>query len=119
MALGRLCWEDNRLYVEEMRAVMGEVGKTAEGLDAIEEVQPTIFDELNNDLQDRIYDFLDELGVDDRVAHFEKAYLVEYKNKTDIGFLNTLKTLITDKDKPEEKSTPKPDQKQQQQQRKK
>jgi len=105
--------EDNRLYVEEMRAVMGEVGKTAEGADAIEEVQPTLFDELNNDLQDRIYDFLDELGVDDRVAHFAKAYVVEYKNRTDIGFLNTLKTLMTEKDKSEEKPTPKPAQQQQ------
>jgi len=107
--------EDNRLYVEEMRTVIGETGKNAQGNDAIEDVNPTIFDELNNDLQDRIYDFLDELSVDDRVAHYAKAYVVEYKNKTDIGFLNNLKTLMTEpaKEKAEEKPAPKQAQQQQ------
>jgi len=87
--------KDNRLYISDMAINKGEVATTedAEGAEGAP-LAMVPFETLSDDLQDRLYDFLDEIGVDDQLAHFVKQHLVEAEVKQASGFLQDLKDLM-------------------------
>jgi len=76
---------DNRLYLDEM--VVQKEGE--------QEASFCIFDDLSDEIQDRIYDYLDSLGVDDKLALFVKQHVVRKKSESDVNFLKKFKQLIT------------------------
>jgi hypothetical protein len=106
---------DDRLYVNEMLTLVGtpkdlrplpvaqtkpqeqaqsqEQAKT-QPKEPEDEGSMVVFDDLSTAMQDRIYDYLDELGVDDRMAHFIKVTVARERKESDIAFLNTFKEII-------------------------
>jgi len=81
---------DDRFYVNEMTC---EAAEMKEG--KVEDKKSLVtFDDLSDAIQDRIYDYLDELGVDDRMAHYVKTTVAREKKETDISFLNNLKEML-------------------------
>eukprot|EP01118_Nematostelium_gracile_P016347 TRINITY_DN6748_c0_g1_i1.p1 TRINITY_DN6748_c0_g1~~TRINITY_DN6748_c0_g1_i1.p1 ORF type:complete len:346 (-),score=107.31 TRINITY_DN6748_c0_g1_i1:102-1139(-) len=78
---------DDRLYINEM---LCETGSTLTD----DKKSYCVFDDLSDPMQDRIYDYLDELGVDDRMAHFVKSTVVREKKESDIAFLNNFKEIL-------------------------
>ncbi len=52
------------------------------------------FESLTDELQDRIYDYLDEVAVDDQLAHFVKHYTAECETKSAVKFLENLKDFM-------------------------
>jgi len=76
---------DDRLYIQEM--ICGNGKET-------EESSYVIFEDLSDGMQDRIYDWLDELGLDDRMAHFVKSMVAKEKKDSDITFLNRFKEAL-------------------------
>lgn len=61
---------DNRLYLDEI--VVEKEGD--------EEASFCIFDDLSDEIQDRIYDYLDSLGVDDKLALFVKVMKFDFNS---------------------------------------
>jgi len=82
--------KDNRLYIEDMSI---SHAKTKEEEDE-ESLEALPFETLSDDLQDRIYDLLDEVNVDDQLAHFVKQYCAEAETKSAIKFFENLKGLL-------------------------
>jgi len=82
--------KDNRLYIEDMSI---SHAKTKEEEDE-ESLEALPFETLSDDLQDRIYDLLDEVNVDDQLAHFVKQYSLEAETKSAIKFFENLKGLL-------------------------
>lgn len=76
---------DHRLYVRELDA-------KKEG--AANSSHSTYLSELSGDLQDKVYDFLDNLGVDDNMAFFIKQEVIRDRSRSDIKFLNTFRELL-------------------------
>jgi len=86
---------DDRLYINEMLCESGpEVAANPN-----EKKSYIVFDDLSDPMQDRIYDYLDELGVDDRMAHFVKTTVAREKKENDIAFLNNFKEILKSKKK--------------------
>jgi len=85
--LGGFAGKDNRLYIEDMSIAHGD-----EAPDQSLEALP--FESLSDELQDRIYDFLDEVAVDDQLAHFVKYYTAESETKSAVRFLENLKNFM-------------------------
>jgi len=89
---------DDRLYVNEMVSNVGApkpAPKDEEDEEKqAEDVSMVIFDDLSTVMQDRIYDYLDELGVDDRMAHFVKVTVARERKESDIAFLNNFKEIL-------------------------
>jgi len=79
---------DDRLYVNEMLCE-NDVSVQTE-----EKKSYCVFDDLSDAMQDRIYDYLDELGVDDRMAHFIKTTVAREKKESDIAFLTNFKEIL-------------------------
>jgi len=79
---------DDRLYVNEMLCE-NDVSVVTE-----EKKTYCVFDDLSEAMQDRIYDYLDELGVDDRMAHFIKTTVSREKKESDIAFLTNFKEIL-------------------------
>jgi len=77
---------DDRLYINEM--VCENDLQNGENKSLIH------FDDLSDPMQDRIYDWLDELGLDDRMAHFVKSTVAREKKESDIAFLNHFKEVL-------------------------
>jgi len=76
---------DHRLYVRELEAK--KAGQTGP-------VPSTFLSELSGDLQDKVYDFLDTLGVDDNLAFFVKQEAIKDRTRSDVRFLNTFRELL-------------------------
>jgi len=76
---------DHRLYVRELDAKKQGVESTPHS---------TYLSELSGDLQDKVYDFLDNLGVDDNMAFFIKQEVIRDRSRADIKFLNTFRELL-------------------------
>jgi len=79
---------DDRLYVNEMLC------ENDVSVETEEKKTYCVFDDLSEVMQDRIYDYLDELGVDDRMAHFVKTTVVREKKESDIAFLTNFKEIL-------------------------
>jgi len=79
---------DNRLYVHAMHT---RKESEPESPDTV-----FLFDALEQDEQDKIYDFLDEIYVDDRLAHFVKYSVLESNRREDIRFFESLKSFLED-----------------------
>jgi len=83
--LGGFAGKDNRLYIEDMSiAHQAEKTETVDNASTTNEPTPLEalpFESLSDELQDRIYDFLDEVHVDDQLAHFVKYYTAESETK--------------------------------------
>jgi len=97
--LGGFAGKDNRLYIEDMSITTEEDHKKmAEVTAANQSTAPSVdaipFESLADNLQDRIYDFLDELAVDDQLAHFVKSYTMAAEAQSAVKFLENLKNLI-------------------------
>jgi len=101
--LGGFAGKDNRLYIEDMSLATEEqtkkmaetpVNPLLKESTAPPSVDAIPFESLADNLQDRIYDFLDEIGVDDQLAHFIKVYTVTAEAKTAVKFLENLKEVI-------------------------
>jgi len=88
--LGGFAGKDNRLYIEDMSIAPSaeEATSSEQSLEAIP------FESLSDELQDRIYDYLDEVAVDDQLAHFVKYYTAECETKSAVKFLENLKDLM-------------------------
>ena len=53
--------------------------------------------ELDDELQDSLYDFLEERGIDDKLAEFLHAYM-RYKDKNEyLRWMESMKTYIQKK----------------------
>jgi len=76
---------DNRLYINEIL-----VEKTGD-----KEASHCVFDDLSDEIQDRIYDYLDSLEVDDKLALFVKQIVARKRSESDINFLKKFKQLIS------------------------
>jgi len=81
--------KDNRLYVEDMSVTPIDI--PASETSALEALP---FESLSDDVQDRIYDLLDEFSVDDQLAHFVKWYTMSSEAKSAIKLLENLKDLL-------------------------
>jgi len=79
---------DDRLYINEM--ICDSDIKT----ENLEKKSLLTFDDLSDPMQDRIYDYLDELGLDDRMAHFVKTTVAREKIESDIAFLTNLRDIL-------------------------
>lgn len=88
---------DDRLYINEMLSNVGppkEKKPTPENISEIDDINMVIFDDLSTAMQDRVYDYLDELGVDDKMAHFIKVTVARERKESDIAFLNSFKEIL-------------------------
>jgi len=79
-----LAGEEERLYVEQMR-VHDVNGNT---------VSQTLFDGLSQPVQDKVYDLLDEIGVDDNLAKFVQHAVVDELRNDEVNFLRTFKGML-------------------------
>jgi len=88
--------KDNRLYISDMAIVKDEnpTVPSKEDEDTPPQHPMIPFDSLSDDMQDRLYDFLDEVGVDDRLANFVKNFLIQAEVKQANKFLEELKALM-------------------------
>ena len=78
-----------------MNEILSNPPKKKEGEEVGEDhTSMIVFDDLSVPMQDRIYDYLDELGVDDRMAHFIKVTVARERKESDIEFLNNFKEII-------------------------
>jgi len=80
---------DDRLYVNEMLCDSDIKADTN-----LEKKSYINFDDLSDPMQDRIYDYLDELGVDDRMSHFIKTTVAREKTESDISFLTNFRDIL-------------------------
>jgi len=98
--LGGFAGKDNRLYIEDMSLATEEQTKKMADTNPMKDgiAPPSVdaipFESLADNLQDRIYDFLDEVAVDDQLAHFIKVYTVTAEAKVAVKFLENLKEVI-------------------------
>jgi len=89
----------NRLYIDQMEVIDGAV-EQPKNLEetffnlAHGEVKAYPFDTLTVETQDRIYDLMDKLGLDDQVSHFVKQYVIRKKSQNETLFLNRLRELL-------------------------
>jgi len=81
---------DDRLYINEMLCENDVTGTETPA----DKKTYCVFDDLSDPMQDRIYDYLDELGVDDRMAHFVKTTVAREKKESDIAFLTNFKEIL-------------------------
>ena len=79
-----LAAEEERLYVEQMRV------HDANG----NSVSQTLFDGLSQPVQDKVYDLLDEIGVDDNLAKFVQHAVVDELRADEVNFLRTFKGML-------------------------
>jgi len=92
---------DDRLYINEMLCQTGDVATlnltrnpSPSAVEKDADKTYCVFDDLSDAMQDRIYDYLDELGVDDRMAHFIKTTVMREKKESDIAFLHNFKQIL-------------------------
>lgn len=86
--------KDNRLYINDMGIDKTEPKAVVEDPESEIPQNMVPFETLSDDMQDRLYDFLDEVGVDDQLAHFVKQYLIQAEVKQASNFLEELKNLM-------------------------
>jgi len=82
---------DCRVYVNVLQAVPGVIEKR-ENLDSVPTAE---FDELGQDLQDRLYDLLDEVGVDDKMGSYIRYFCDTYQGKQSIRVLDNLQKILS------------------------
>jgi len=82
---------DSRLYVNQFSAVPKSATENQE------EKMPALalFDRLNQDIQDRIYDLLDEIGIDDRMGEFVRHHTQVSEDLETIETLTNLNKLLS------------------------
>eukprot|EP01115_Flamella_aegyptia_P002754 TRINITY_DN1385_c0_g1_i1.p1 TRINITY_DN1385_c0_g1~~TRINITY_DN1385_c0_g1_i1.p1 ORF type:complete len:152 (+),score=57.64 TRINITY_DN1385_c0_g1_i1:475-930(+) len=78
---------DERLYVTDTATVLGEAEDPP--LNAFS------FEDFSDDFQDRIYDYLDEMCVDDQLAQFARDYCRDYSTISSMHLFDTLKKLFS------------------------
>jgi len=76
--------EDNRLYIDAM-AVQHHGNDNPE---------PVPFNELSPEFQDRVYDYMDTLNLDDKLALFAKQYVGHYSNNNQIELVSSIQKLL-------------------------
>ena len=83
--MGLICMagHNNRLYVEEIR-----MGSAAE-------VPPLSFSSLSEDVQNRLYDFLDSVKIDDRLGFYMRRRYYRSKRIAAHDTLSALAELVT------------------------
>jgi hypothetical protein len=83
---------DNRLYVYSMHVHMG-------ALPLDQPAPSTLFaradmNDMNEETEDRVYDFLESIGITDAVAHFVKSFTVVRQTSDCASVLTQLSTLL-------------------------
>jgi hypothetical protein len=76
--------EDQRLYIDTMQ-IDGKDGQS----------NKMNFDYLSHELQDKVYDLLDGLGIDDNLGKFTQDYVSHVSNVNDLTFLRGVKSLLS------------------------
>jgi len=99
--------ENNRLFVETMatppetRQIPAVEKDSAEkpavevGEEETGDYNVFEFDNMTQQFQDKVYDFLDVLGIDDQLALFVRQYPTRYESKCQIEFLQTIKKFMS------------------------
>jgi len=80
---------DSRLYVNEIQSTTAP--KTEK-----EAIPAAIFEKLSQDIQDRMYDLLDEVGVDDKMGSYIRHFANNYEDSNSISVLENLKKVLSD-----------------------
>jgi hypothetical protein len=65
------------------------------GEEEMEDYNVFEFDNMTQQFQDKVYDFLDVLGIDDQLAQFVRQYPSRYESKSQIEFLQTIKKFMS------------------------
>jgi len=82
---------DCRLYINELQSSTSP--KTDQDKDKF---QPTaIFERLSQDIQDRLYDLLDEVGIDDRLGSYIRYFADTYEDNNTIQVLENMKKIFS------------------------
>jgi hypothetical protein len=55
------------------------------------------FETLSEPMQEKIYDYIEKLGLDEGLAHYVKYAVVKHKSQQDITFLQNLSDLMNQK----------------------
>jgi len=104
-AINAFSGENDRLFIESMamppavtegttEGTTTEGDEVKEGLNLQDDYNVFEFDKMTQSFQDKIYDYLDVVGVDDQLSHFIRQYPVRFENKSQLEFLQNLKKLM-------------------------
>jgi len=111
-ALNAFSGENDRLFVESMatppetpqiptieKASAEKTVAAAKpvelGEEEMEDYNVFEFDNMTQQFQDKVYDFLDVLGIDDQLAQFVRQYPSRYESKSQMEFLQTIKKFMS------------------------
>jgi len=83
---------DCRVYINDVQA-FEKFDPTAES--KILSEPSALFDRLNQDLQDRLYDILDEAGIDDHLGAYVRYFVDTYEDNQSIRVLETMKKIFS------------------------
>jgi len=83
---------DNRVYINSLVSYPGPKKEFKDN----EDLPPTaIFENLNQEVQDRMYDLLDEIGIDDRMGAYLRQYCNRYDERETIEVLSNLQKIFS------------------------
>lgn len=86
---GGFSGRDNRLYISDMGTCEGEAEPS--------EIQLQSFpmNDFSEEMQDKIYDLLDELKLDDKLAAFIRQYVLQNASQSSVQFLQRVRKFMS------------------------
>jgi len=79
---------DCRIYITDISAYEGTAPKNEGGL--------ALFDRLGQDAQDKLYDLLDEVGVDDRMGSYMRFHVDSFEDRSTIEVMQLVQKILKD-----------------------
>jgi len=87
---------DCRVYINTVQAIQGAQPVRTNKLDIEDFVHPSAeFDRLSQDVQDRMYDLLDEIGVDDKMGSYIRYFVDTYETTNTVSVLDNLQKIFS------------------------
>eukprot|EP01114_Cavostelium_apophysatum_P017011 TRINITY_DN495_c0_g1_i1.p1 TRINITY_DN495_c0_g1~~TRINITY_DN495_c0_g1_i1.p1 ORF type:complete len:301 (-),score=80.84 TRINITY_DN495_c0_g1_i1:138-1040(-) len=94
--------EDCRVYVNDLQASTDIKKHMINSRQSEEESkkQPKVlpvatFDKLNQDFQDRVYDLLDEVGIDDKMGSFIRYHADTFEDKQSVEVMENIRKILS------------------------
>lgn len=83
---------DNRIYINQLQALPVTSDKKVE---KIPDLPFSMFEGLSQDIQDRIYDLLDEVGIDDKMGSYIRFYSNTFEDRQSVSVLQNLNKIFS------------------------
>lgn len=83
---------DNRIYINQLQALPLAQGQK---FDKMPDLPFSMFEALSQDIQDRIYDLLDEVGIDDKMGSYIRFYSHTFEDRQSIAVLENINKIFS------------------------